>query len=204
MRKKKDVLFEERKRRVSRLSRDEKTSRRIQSWYTATEGKSPEIFLGVKEAEMDPMDEKILTRIEREFPVSPYPYRDLAKDLGLCEEEVISRISQLKRKGVILRIGAFFDSEKLGFKSTLVAMKVPQRRLQEVAKIVNRYSGVTHNYGRDHEFNLWFVLMGKSKKEVDEALKKIKKQTRIAQILKLPKRKLFKLNVNFTRKENNL
>ena len=148
---------------------------------------------------MDRIDEKILRRIEREFPVSPYPYRDLAEDLDLCVEEVISRISRLKKKGIILRIGAFFDSEKLGFKSTLVAMKVPQARLQEVAKIVNYYPGVTHNYSRDHEFNLWFVLMGKSEKEINETLRKIKNQTGIAQILKLPKRRWFKLYLNFTR-----
>ncbi|MEE9192853.1 MAG: AsnC family transcriptional regulator [Candidatus Aerophobetes bacterium] len=148
---------------------------------------------------MDPIDEKILKRIEREFPVSSCPYRDLAKDLDLYEEEVISRISRLKKKGIILRMGAIFDSEKLGFKSTLVAMKVPQPRLQEVAKIINHYPGVTHNYSRDHEFNLWFVLMGKSKKEINGTLRKIKNQTGIAQILKLPKRRWFKLYLNFTR-----
>ncbi|MFQ5835679.1 MAG: AsnC family transcriptional regulator [bacterium] len=148
---------------------------------------------------MDPIDKKILRRIEKEFPVSPYPYRDLAQDLDLGEEEVISRISRLKKRGIILRMGAFFDSEKLGFKSTLVAMRVPQPHLQEVAKIVNHHPGVTHNYRRDHEFNLWFVLMGKSKKEIDETLRGIKKQTGIAQILKLPKRTLFKLDLNFTR-----
>lgn len=150
---------------------------------------------------MNPIDEKILKRIEREFPVSPYPYRDLAEDLDLGVEEVISRISRLKKKGIILRMGAFFDSEKLGFKSTLVAMKVPQVRLQEVAKIINHYPGVTHNYGRDHEFSLWFVLMGKSKKEIDETLRKIKNQTGIAQILRLPKRQLFKLDLSFTREK---
>jgi len=148
---------------------------------------------------MDPIDEKILKRIEREFPVSSCPYQDLAKDLDLYEEEVISRISRLKKKGIILRMGAIFDSEKLGFKSTLVAMKVPQPRLQEVAKIINHYPGVTHNYSRDHEFNLWFVLMGKSKKEINGTLRKIKNQTGIAQILKLPKRRWFKLYLNFTR-----
>jgi DNA-binding Lrp family transcriptional regulator len=148
---------------------------------------------------MNPIDEKILRRIERDFPVSSYPYRDLARDLGLDEEEVISRISRLKKKGIILRIGAFFDSEKLGFKSTLVAMKVPQSRLQEVAKIVNRSPGVTHNYSRDHEFNLWFVLMERSNKEMDETLKNIQTQTGINQILKLPKRQLFKLDLNFVR-----
>ncbi len=148
---------------------------------------------------MDAIDKKILKRIEREFPVSPFPYRDLAKDLSLDEEEVISRISQLKKRGIILRIGAFFDSEKLGFKSTLIAMKVPQPRLQEVAKKVNCYPGVTHNYSRSHQFNLWFVLMGKGKKEIDEIMRRIKTQTGINEILKLPKRQLFKLNLNFTR-----
>ena len=148
---------------------------------------------------MDSIDEKILKRIEQEFPVSPCPYRDLAEDFDLGEDEVISRISRLKKKEIITRIGAFFNSEKLGLKSTLVAMKVPHLRLQRVADIVNRYPGVTHNYGRDHDFNLWFVLMGRSKKEIDETLRKIKNQTGVSEILELPKRQLFKLDVNFTR-----
>ncbi len=148
---------------------------------------------------MDPIDEKILKRIERNFPVSSYPYRDLANDLSLTEKEVISRLSQLKKKGIILRIGAFCDSEKLGFRSTLVAMKVPQPRLQAVADIVNHYPGVTHNYSRDHRFNLWFVLMGKNRKEIDEIIRKIRDQTGINDILNLPKKQLFKLNLNFTR-----
>ncbi len=148
---------------------------------------------------MDAIDEKILKRIERNFPVSSYPYRDLANDLSLTEKEVISRLSQLKKKGIILRIGAFFDSEKLGFHSTLVAMKVPQSRLPAVANIVNHYPGVTHNYSRNHRFNLWFVLMGRNRKEIDEIIRKIKDQTGINDILNLPKKHLFKLNLNFTR-----
>ncbi|GAI77382.1 unnamed protein product [marine sediment metagenome] len=148
---------------------------------------------------MDPIDEKILKRVERQFPISSCPYQDLARELALTEEEVISRISRLKEKGVIRRIGALFDSEKLGLKSTLVAMKVPQARLQEVANIVNCYSGVTHNYSREHEFNLWFVLMGKNDEEIEEILKKIEDQTGINETLNLPKKQLFKLKLNFTR-----
>jgi DNA-binding Lrp family transcriptional regulator len=148
---------------------------------------------------VDRLDEKILKRVERKFPISSYPYQDLARELGLTEDEVISRISQLKEKGIILRIGAFFDSEKLGLESTLIAMKVPPLRLPEVAKMVNHYPGVTHNYRREHEFNLWFVLMGKNRKEIDEILSKIKDQSGINDILNLPKKQLFKLKLNFTR-----
>jgi len=148
---------------------------------------------------VDRLDEKILKRVEGKFPISSYPYQDLARELGLTEDEVISRISQLKEKGIILRIGAFFDSEKLGLKSTLIAMKVPPLRLPEVAKMVNHYPGVTHNYRREHEFNLWFVLMGKNRKEIDEILSKIKDQSGINDILNLPKKQLFKLKLNFTR-----
>jgi len=148
---------------------------------------------------VDFIDEKILKRVERQFPISSCPYQDLAGELGLSEEEVISRIARLKKKGVIKRIGALFDSEKLGLKSTLVAMKVPQPRLEEVANIVNCYPGVTHNYRREHEFNLWFVLMGKDDEEIDEILSKIKDETGINDILNLPKKQLFKLKLNFTR-----
>ena len=150
---------------------------------------------------MDFIDEKILKRVERQFPISSCPYQDLAGEFGLSEEEVISRIARLKKKGVIKRIGALFDSEKLGLKSTLVAMKVPQPRLEEVANIVNCYPGVTHNYSREHEFNLWFVLMGKDDEEIDHILKKIEYRSGIKDILNLPKKQLFKLNLHFTREE---
>ena len=107
----------------------------------------------------------------------------------------------LKEKGIILRIGAFFASEELGFKSILVAMKVPHSLFQKVARIVNQYPGVTHNYGRDHALNLWFVLIEKSDEEIERILKEIKDQTSIDDVLRLPKTKLFKLNLNFTREE---
>ena len=150
---------------------------------------------------MDLIDEKILKRVEKQFPVSSCPYQDLARELTLTEEEVISRISRLKEDGVIKRIGALFDSGKLGLKSTLVAMKIPQPRLQEVANIVSSYSGVSHNYSREHEFNLWFVLMGKNDEEIEQVLRKIEDETRIKDILNLPKKQLFKLNLHFTREE---
>ncbi len=150
---------------------------------------------------MDLIDEKILKRVEKQFPVSSCPYQDLARELTLTEEEVISRISRLKEEGVIKRIGALFDSGKLGLKSALVAMKVPQLRLEEVANVVNSYSGVTHNYSREHEFNLWFVLMGKNDEEIEQVLRKIEDETRIKDILNLPKKQLFKLNLHFTREE---
>ncbi len=150
---------------------------------------------------MDSIDEKILKGVERQFPISSCPYQDLARELDLSEEEVISRISRLKEEGVIRRIGALFNSEKLGLKSTLVAMKVPQLRLEEVANVVNSYSGVTHNYSREHEFNLWFVLMGKNDEEIEQVLRKIEDQTRIKDILNLPKKQLFKLDLHFTREE---
>jgi DNA-binding Lrp family transcriptional regulator len=97
---------------------------------------------------MDNTDKKLLDIIQDEFPLTSEPYREIASLLGVSEEEVILRLRKLKDKGIIRRIGAIFDSKKLGYCSTLCAMKVPAQRVDEVAQIVNEYPGVTHNYLR--------------------------------------------------------
>ena len=107
---------------------------------------------------MDNTDKKLLDIVQDGFPLTSEPYREIASLLGVSEQDVIPRLKRLKDEGIIRRIGAIFDSKKLGYCSTLCAMKVPDQRIDEVALIINEYNGVTHNYLRNHEYNVWFTI----------------------------------------------
>lgn len=147
---------------------------------------------------MDEIDRKILNNLQKDFPVSTRPYQVLGRKLGFSEKDVFSRVKKMKRAGLIRRLGASFDSRKLGFKSTLVGMKVPAKRLKKVISIVNRYDGVTHNYLREDEFNLWFTLIAPSQGTIKSILRQIREKSGIEDILNLPAKRLFKISVNFS------
>ncbi len=115
----------------------------------------------------------------------------------MTERAVIELINGLKESGIIRRTGAVFDSQKLGYKSTLCAMRVPGQRLDEVAAIVNRYPEVTHNYGREHEFNLWFTLIARDEQRLTEVIEEIKTESGVTELLNLPAINLFKISVDF-------
>ncbi len=146
---------------------------------------------------MDEPDKKILKEIQGSFPLSSYPFQVLGERLGLSPKDVEERIERLKSEKIISRIGASFDSKKLGYESTLVAMKVPPSSLEKVADLVNRYPQVTHNYERDDDYNLWFTLIASSREEIKRIIEKIRADTGIKDILNLPAVNLFKIDVQF-------
>ena len=146
---------------------------------------------------MDKTDKKILNLIQNNFPLSKTPYKELAHIINITEEELINRIKELEEKHFIREIGPIFSSKDLGYKSTLVAMKVPAEILEETVEIINSYYQVTHNYGRDNKYNLWFTLICQSDKEIDRIIKEIKIKTCINEIYNLPAKKMFKIKVNF-------
>ena len=147
--------------------------------------------------EIDAIDKKILNRIQSDFPITPRPYLTLAKELNLAEKEVLDRISQLKKLGLIRRIGGNFVPGKLGFVSTLCAAKVDADKIDRFAEVVNKYPGVTHNYQRDNTYNVWFTFIAPSMEEIDANLKKIAEKTGVTDILNLPATKVFKIRAEF-------
>jgi DNA-binding Lrp family transcriptional regulator len=146
---------------------------------------------------LDGTDKKLLNIVQTAFPVVPEPYRELAGQLGLSEEEVLARLRRLVEAKVIRRLGAIFDSRKVGYEGTLCALKVPPERVAEVAAEVNRHSGVTHNYLRDHEYNMWFTVLAGTPEKVNEIVQEIKERTGIKDCLFLPAVNIFKIRVNF-------
>lgn len=147
---------------------------------------------------MDDVDRKILNIIQTGFPVAARPFGELAAQVGVTDEEVFDRIRRLKADGIIRRIGATFDSSKLGYASTLCTMHVPAERVDEVAGIINAYDNVTHNYLRDDpRLNVWFTVIAESQERIDEILDEIRAKSGIARILSLPAVRLFKVRVAF-------
>ena len=146
---------------------------------------------------MDDADRAILNRVQSNFPIAPRPYGVIAEELGLTEDEVISRLLRLKALGFIRRIGGNFVPEKLGFVSTLCAAHVPEGRVADFAAAVNRHPGVTHNYQRDNHFNVWFTYIAPSMAEIEENLRKISEETGVHTILNLPATKVFKIKAQF-------
>ena len=146
---------------------------------------------------IDDIGKKLINHIQSKFPVQPYPYRTLAEQFGMTEEEVWKRINHLRSKGLIRRIGAVFDSTGLGFYSTLVAIKTDQALLEDVAEKVNRLPGVTHHYQRENTFNLWFTLTGRDRRFVDETIRDVSGWDGVLDIMDLPATRTFKIKVDF-------
>jgi DNA-binding Lrp family transcriptional regulator len=146
---------------------------------------------------LDDIDKAIINRIQSDFPITSRPYLALADELGLTEKEVLERVAGLKKAGIIRRIGGNFVPAKLGFVSTLCAARVPVDKVAQFAAVVNRYPGVTHNYQRDNEYNVWFTFISPSMDEIEANLKKIVAETGVKEILNLPATKVFKIKAQF-------
>jgi DNA-binding Lrp family transcriptional regulator len=140
---------------------------------------------------------KLLNMLQDDFPLESRPFLTLANKLDMTEEEVIKLIKQLKENGYIRRLGGVFDSKNLGYKSTLCAMEVPEYKVEEVAHIVNSYTGVTHNYLRNHSYNMWFTLTAQSTEKIKSMIDEIRYKTDIKNIITLTSVNTFKIKVNF-------
>ncbi|MBS1190084.1 MAG: transcriptional regulator, AsnC family [Rhodocyclaceae bacterium] len=105
----------------------------------------------------DALEFHLLNDFQRDFPLCPAPFAELAARLGVAEKVVLGSLDQLRREGKISRVGAVFAPKRIGA-STLAAMAVPPERLAAVAEVVNRFPEVNHNYEREHRYNLWFVV----------------------------------------------
>jgi DNA-binding Lrp family transcriptional regulator len=146
---------------------------------------------------VDDLDRQLLNRLQSGFPLASNPFQVLGEELGLEEVQVIERIGRLKEEGIIRRIGASFDSRGLGYVSTLAALKVPENKLLEVAAMVNSYEGVTHNYQRNHEYNLWFTLIAPSSDELESTIREIQERAEGLPGLNLPAQRVFKIKAEF-------
>lgn len=145
---------------------------------------------------MDDIDKKILDIIQSDYPIAERPYAVVGERVGISEDEALARVQALREAGVIRRMGANFGSRQLGWRSTLCAAKVPEDKLDTFVAEVNRHPGVTHNYLRAHEFNVWFTYIGRDMDEVEAVLAGITAATGVP-VLNLPADRMYKIKVDF-------
>jgi len=145
---------------------------------------------------MDTYDKQILDIIQSHFPLVSRPYDEVGRQVGLSGDEVLARVRAMKESGLIRRMGANFNSNTLGWQSTLCAASVPEDKLDLFVAEVNKHDGVTHNYLRENEFNVWFALIAPDMDAVEAILASITEATGI-KVLNLPASRLFKIKVDF-------
>jgi len=143
------------------------------------------------------MKEEILSRIQKKFPLVPKPFKVIADELEMSEEEVLAILQDQKKKNIIRQTSAIFDTKRLGYTSSLVAFKIPEEKISAAVKIINAHPGISHNYERNHEFNIWFTLAvaPDSKLGLDKTLEILSDLTEAQEYIMLPTLKLFKINV---------
>ena len=144
---------------------------------------------------MDKLDTEILNEIQWTFPLVAKPFDEIAKKFEISPDEVKEKLVQLKRKGVLRQLSAIFDTRKLGYTSSLVAMEIEPDKLEYVAHQINKHPGVSHNYEREHEFNLWFTLAVPPGSDLEKELEKFSKLDGIKKTRMLPTLQLFKIGV---------
>lgn len=145
---------------------------------------------------MDEKDREIIRLMQKGFPLTPEPFKTIGDNLWIDEATVISRLVKMKQDGVIRYFGAFFDSRKLGYSGTLAALNVEPSRVDEVAAIVNEFPMITHNYLREGNPNMWFTVLAKDAKELQDIIADIKTRAKVSEIPVFPSKRLFKVRTD--------
>lgn len=141
------------------------------------------------------LQKKLLNDFQRDFPLSPTPYADIAAKLNVSESEVLQAFRDLNKKQFISRIGAIIPPNQIGV-STLAAMSVPENELERVAEQISRFSEVNHNYERENDVNLWFVIIANDATHLDNVICEIEQETGF-DVLRFPLEKEFFIDLSF-------
>lgn len=126
---------------------------------------------------MDPTDRDIINHLHGGLGLCERPYLEAAQRLGLQEDELIARLSRLLAEGIVTRIGPLYQIERMGGAFTLAALHAEPEQFEQVAQQVNALPQVAHNYARDHDLNMWFVLATEDPAEIDTVIQQIEQTT---------------------------
>jgi siroheme decarboxylase len=144
---------------------------------------------------IDDLDREVLNAVQWDFPLDPRPYAVLGERFGIREPDVRERIALVKAAGVLRQLSAIFDTRALGYSSALVAAKVDPHHIDAAAEVVNGHPGVSHNYKRNHAYNLWYTLAVPPGESFDEHLDVLHRDSGALVTRKLPTLKLYKIGV---------
>lgn len=135
---------------------------------------------------MDAIDRLIINQLQSDFPICETPYQVVAERLGLTEANLIERLQALLANGTLTRFGPLYHAERMGGALTLAAVKVPSERFAEVTALINAFPEVAHNYARNHELNMWFVLATETLDQQQKTITAIEQQTGL-RVYNMPK-----------------
>jgi len=145
--------------------------------------------------QLSDLHKQLLNNYQHHFPLSATPYQDIAKTLNVSEAEVLTAFQELTEAKLISRIGAVISPNKIGC-STLAAMLIPPEQLLEIAEILNNYAEINHNYEREHDYNLWFVIIANDKNHLQRLITDIEQQTGFA-VMILPLLEEYYIDLGF-------
>jgi len=143
------------------------------------------------------MQQEILSRIQKKFPLVAKPFEAIADEMGISEREVLALLQEQKANNIIRQTSAIFDTKRLGYVSSLVAFKIAPEKIDAAVKVINAHPGISHNYERNHDFNIWFTLAvaPDSRLGLEKTLEILAKETQALEYIMLPTLKLFKISV---------
>ncbi|CAM4181143.1 AsnC family transcriptional regulator [Vreelandella rituensis] len=145
--------------------------------------------------ELDVDDRAIVNRLQDGLPLVPHPYASVAAELGLSEAELIERLVRLRDTGVLSRFGPMYHAERLGGGLTLAALVVPEADYERVAEILDGFPEVAHNYRREHQLNMWFVLATETAERIPEVVAELEAATGLA-VFNMPKEREFHVRLH--------
>lgn len=146
---------------------------------------------------MDSLDRAIINRLQDGFPVCERPHLEVARQMGITEEDLITRLSKLLDEKVLTRFGPMYQIEQMGGAFCLAAMQVPEVDFEHVAAIVNALPEVAHNYRREHTLNMWFVLATESPQGIAAAIARIERETG-CKVFEMPKEREYFVGLRLT------
>jgi siroheme decarboxylase len=145
--------------------------------------------------QLDDKDRRLFHLAQTDFPIARNPFRVLGAKAGLTEAETIGRFRKIQKLGLIRRIGPVWDAKSMGLKSLLVAFKVPPGKVKKAAAIISRCKGVTHNYLRKADYNLWFTLTEKDEIALKRRIAQLVRKVKPGSFMELPSDKIYKIGV---------
>jgi siroheme decarboxylase len=147
---------------------------------------------------LDDVDRRLLNLMQGSFPIAPHPYAHVAELGGITEDETMTRVQHLLDKRIVRQVTPIFDTRALGYSSMLVAAKVDPEHPHRAAQIINAHPGVSHNYLRNHEFNLWFTIATEpdSRLGLEGTLEVLAREAGAESVRQLPTLKLFKIRMD--------
>jgi DNA-binding Lrp family transcriptional regulator len=147
---------------------------------------------------LDELDRRLLNLMQGRFPIAPRPYRQVAAEADVAEAEVLARVRRLLEQRIIRQVTPIFDTRALGYSSMLVAAKVDPQFPHRAAQVINAHPGVSHNYLRNHDFNLWFTIATApdSRLGLEGTLEVLAREAKAESVRQLPTLKLFKIRMD--------